>query len=135
MDSHMRGNGSHDHFSNLFHEIAQASCTTRQYCRRKGKTRHACMKLGLKGKGRYSMGLQYDTPFGSWGLCDYYCYWEYVCLGISHGLKYGDCKSMLVNSRTLQVSSRHSRKLSRPSQLEMWGMQQWYEYQPQFPAT
>ncbi len=42
---------------------------------------------------------------------------------------------MLVNSRTLQVPSRHSRKLSRPSQLEMWGMQQWYEYQPRFPAT
>ena len=42
---------------------------------------------------------------------------------------------MLVNSKTLQAPSRHSRKLSRPSQLEMWGMQQRYEYQPQFPAT
>ena len=80
------------------------------------------MKLGLKGKAGFQWELlqtavRYTFLFMGILRLILVLGMLYVCLGIIHGLKCEDYKSMLVHSRTLQVSSRHSRKLSRPSQL------------------
>ena len=134
----MRGNGSRDQFFNLFHRITQAPCYNEAMFSPQRQDPARVHETRFNRKGRF-MGVSSD--------CSIVCAFihgnsattiitgDMLVLEVFHGAKWTDCKSMLVDSKTLQAPSRHSRKLSRPSQLEMWGMQQRYEYQPQFPAA